>query len=274
MTTGWTRQFAGVLKLEMNRTLLSRNGWKVWGAALAPVVLAGLHSLFSMRGLSGGHTIGEESTVFAALFQVFYLRAAIFFGCVVIFSNAFRGEMLNKTLHYAFLTPVRREMLVAGKYLAGLLTALVLFTGGTVASFLLMGRHFGAAYSDYLWHGPGASQLGAYALVSALACVGYGAVFTLCGLLFRNPMIPAAVVWVWENLNPFLPSLLKKISVVFYLKSLCPVEVPIGPPFNILVVDTDPTPFWVAIPGLLAVAALLLVCAALAARQAEIQYGE
>ena len=69
-------------------------------------------------------------------------------------------------------------------------------------------------------------------LTAALACVGYGAVFLMCGLLFRNPMIPAAVVCVWENLNPFLPSLLKKISVIFYLKNLCPVEVPLPPPFN------------------------------------------
>jgi len=64
-------------------------------------------------------------------------------------------------------------------------------------------------------HGPGLSQLGSYVLVTALACIGYGAVFLMCGILFRNPMIAAAVVWVWENLNPFLPTLLKKISVIF-----------------------------------------------------------
>ena len=36
-----------------------------------------------------------------------------------IFSNLFRGEMLEKTLHYYYLTPLRRELLVAGKYLGG-----------------------------------------------------------------------------------------------------------------------------------------------------------
>ena len=123
-------------------------------------------------------------------------------------------------------------------------------------------------------HGPGLSQLGSYMLVAALACVGYGAVFLMCGLLFRNPMIPAAVVLVWEGLNPFLPALLKKISVIFYLKSLCPVEVPAPPPFSVMVIDTDPTPAWVAVPGLLAVTAILLIYAALSARQAEINYGE
>jgi len=111
-------------------------------------------------------------------------------------------------------------------------------------------------------------------LVTALACIGYGAVFLMCGILFRNPMIAAAVVWVWENLNPFLPTLLKKISVIFYLKNLCPVEVPIPPPFNVMVVEADPTPFWLAVPGLLAVALILLVYSAISARQLEISYGE
>jgi len=115
---------------------------------------------------------------------------------------------------------------------------------------------------------------GSYVLVTTLACVGYGAVFLMCGILFRNPMIAAAVVWVWENLNPFLPSLLKKISVIFYLKNLCPVEVPIPPPFNVMVVEADPTPFWLAVPGLLAVALILLVYSAISARKLEISYGE
>ncbi len=111
-------------------------------------------------------------------------------------------------------------------------------------------------------------------LVAALACVGYGAVFLMCGILFKNPMIAAAVVWVWEGINPFLPSVLKKISVIFYLKNLCPVEVPVPPPFNVMVTVTDPTPLWVAVPGLLALALILLAYAAVSARNTEISYGD
>ena len=116
--------------------------------------------------------------------------------------------------------------------------------------------------------------MGAYALVTALGCVGYGAIFLVAGLFIRNPMIPAAVVWVWENLNPFLPSFLKKISVIFYLKSLCPVSVSVSGPFSVLVVDTDPTPAWLAVPGLLLVALAILTYTAISARRAEISYGE
>jgi hypothetical protein len=40
------------------------------------------------------------------------------------------------------------------------------------------------------------------------------------------------------------------------------------------VVDADPSPAWVAVPGLLAVALILLFYSAISARQAEISYGE
>lgn len=270
----WMRQIAGVLRLEMKKTFFSRRGWWIYLLALAPVFLTLMHWLFEMSHHGSRHSVGEESLVFAGLFHFYFLRCGIFFGCMGIFSNLFRGEMLGKTLHYYYLTPLRRELLVAGKYLSGLAVALVLFVGSTALSFLLIGRHFGAAYNDYVLRGPGLSQLGSYTLVAALACVGYGAVFLMCGLFFRNPMIPAAVVMVWENLNPFLPTLLKKISVIFYLKNLCPVEIPIPPPFNVMVIDTDPTPFWIAVPGLLAVALILLVYSAISARQTEISYGE
>jgi ABC-type transport system involved in multi-copper enzyme maturation permease subunit len=268
------RQITGVLRLELKKTFLSKRGWWIYILALGPVALTLIHWLFESRRSGGRHSLGEDSMVFAALFVFYYLRAGIFFGCMGIFSNLFRAEMLEKTLHYYFLTPMRRELLVAGKYLAGLAVALVLFAGSAGISFILIGRHFGASWNDYLWHGPGLHQFTSYLLVASLACVGYGAVFLMSGLFFKNPMIPAAVVWVWENLNPFLPSLLKKISVIFYLKNLCPVEVPVPPPLNVMVIEADPTPFWIAVPGLLAVALILLVYSAISARQTEISYGE
>jgi hypothetical protein len=272
----WTRQFGAVLRLEWKKTLVSRRGWWIYCLALGPVALTLLHWLIEARHPAPRmrHSLGDDSSAYAALFQLFYLRGAIFFGCVGIFNNLFRGEMLEKTLHYYYLTPLRRELLVAGKYLAGLGTALVLFVASAAAAFLFIGRHQGAAYADFLWRGPGLGQLGWYSATAALACAGYGAVFLMCGLRYRNPMIPAAVVYVWENLNPFLPPLLQKISVIYYLKGLCPVEVPVPPPLNVMVVAADSTPAWIAILGLLALTVVLLGYSALTAREGEISYGE
>jgi ABC-type transport system involved in multi-copper enzyme maturation permease subunit len=272
----WMRQIGGVFRLEWKKTFLSRRGWWIYCLALGPMFLTLVHWLFEARASRGGnhHSLGDDSVAFAAMFQFFYLRGAIFFGCVGVFCNLFRAEMLEKTLHYYYLTPVRRELLVAGKYLAGLAVSLVLFVGSVAASFLMIGRHAGQQYTDYIMHGPGLNQLWWYMVVAALACVGYGAVFLMCGIFFRNPMIPAAVVFVWEALNPFLPTVLKKISVIFYLRNLCPVEVPLPPPLNAMVIDADPTPAWLAIFGLMALSTMVLGYSAWSARHTEISYGD
>src|SRR5262249_30292379 len=47
----------------------------------------------------------DDRAVFAGIFQYFYLRLAIFFGCLGIFMYLFRGEMSNRTLHFWFLAP-------------------------------------------------------------------------------------------------------------------------------------------------------------------------
>lgn len=271
----WLRQIAGVIGLEWRKTFLSRRGWWVYLMALGPIGINLMHSLVMLRRAGfRGHTVFQDSQIFAGEFELYFLHLGIFFGCMGIFSNLFRGEMLERTLHYYFLTPMRRELLVIGKFFAGLIVALVLFEVSVAASFWLMGRHQGVAWSEFLQHGPGLHQMGWYLVVTALACVGYGAVFLVAGLFIRNPMIPAAVVMVWENLNPFLPSLLKKISVIFYLKSLSPVQLTVPPPLSVLVTDTDPAPAWLAVPGLLIVATLVLAYAAVSARRAEISYGE
>ena len=65
----------------------------------------------------------EDRAIFAGIFQYFYLRLAIFFGCLGIFMYLFRGEMSNRTLHFWFLAPARRDVLLAGKYAAGLIAS-------------------------------------------------------------------------------------------------------------------------------------------------------
>src|SRR5262249_16885278 len=93
------------------------------------VMRASIHSMF---------TFDEDRQVFAVVFQYFYLRLAIFFGCLGIFMNLFRGEMLDKTLHFWFLAPVRRDVLLAGKYLAGVAASTVIFTAGAAFAFGMM----------------------------------------------------------------------------------------------------------------------------------------
>jgi hypothetical protein len=172
-------------------------------------------------------------------------------------------------LHYYFLAPVRREVLVVGKYLSGLVATVTLFSISTLGSLALL--YFGLFPSEsmeYFFNGPGFAQALTYAGITVLACVGYGAVFLIVGLFFRNPIIPAGLIYGWEWINFLLPPLLKKVSVIHYLHSLAPVPPPPGP-FAVL---AEPTPAWISVPGLLIFTALMLVLAGLHIRRQEISY--
>lgn len=218
----------------------------------------------------------EERSVYAGVYQYFYLRLAIFFGCLGIFMNLFRGEMLDKTLHFWFLAPVRREVLLAGKYTSGLLAASVIFAGGALLSFAAMLWANDPVEVQAYWQGPGFSHAFWYAASAALGCVGYGSVFLAAGLLVRNPIVPAAVLLLWESINGFLPAALQKLSVLYYLQSLCPVPAPMdrsAPPLvQLLFSPAAPAPRIWAVVGLLAVTALVLWAASRAVRRLEINY--
>ena len=241
-----------------------------------------LHLFFEDGKLRGIHrneleTLPQVSRIFAGIFQSFYLRLAIFFGCVGIFVNLFRGEMLDKSLHFYLLTPTRREVLLAGKYAAGLLATVVIFTSSTALQWLALLWQFDhAAVADFL-AATGWSQFSSYLTVTALACVGYGSVFLAVGMLFRNPIIPTAAVLLWEGINPFLPAALKKISMIYYLQSLCPVaaapdqEVP--GLVHLLIAPVQPATRPVAILSIVILTFVVLVVAARLSRRMEINYG-
>src|SRR4030095_11271537 len=105
--------------------------------------------------------------IYAVLYSGLILRTVIFFGCAWIFMNLFRGEIVDRSLHYYFLSAVRREVLIAGKYFSGLVTSVVLFTTLTVVSMLLtFFAHFFSASTRFFLDGPGLRQLFTYMLIT------------------------------------------------------------------------------------------------------------
>jgi hypothetical protein len=121
----------------------------------------------------------------------------------------------------------------------------------TLANFALVYLPFGAAGRDYLFNGRGIEQLEAYVLIIVLACLGYGAVFLLLSMMFKNPTPGALLFLGWEAINPVLPSMLQKLSVASYLRHLMPVNVAGKGFIALLTVETEPVAGWVATLGLL-----------------------
>jgi len=265
----WWRQVRAIFRLEIEKNFLGRRSILLYLLALIPIVPLVLLAPFTPPG-DEWQDFMQLHKVFAAYYGGLILRTVVFFGCAWIFMNLFRGDMIDRSLHFYFLSPVRREVLVVGKYLSGLVTSVVLFVLTTIIAMLLLYLpHFPSDSSRFFLDGSGLGQLLTYAGVTILACIGYGAFFLVVGLFFRNPIIPAIVLYGWEWLNFLLPPLLKKASVIHYLQSLTPVPVSEGP----FAVVAEPTPAWIAVPSLIVVTAVVLIIASRRIRHMEIRYG-
>src|SRR3977135_1766928 len=264
----WLRQIGAIMRLDLKRNFLGKRAVLIYLLALMPI---GLLSLMAI--VPPGYAWADFSQypqLFSVIYNALILRTVIFFGCAWIFMNLFRGEIVDRSLHYYFLSAVRREVLIAGKYFSGLVTSVVLFTTVTVVSmFLTFFAHFFSASVRFFLDGAGIAQLFTYALITILACIGYGAFFMVVGLFFRNPIIPALVLYGWEWINFLLPPLLKKISVIHYLNSLVPLPFSEGP----FPVGAGPWPAWISVPGLLIVTLVVLIAASSRIRRMEIRYG-
>ena len=219
----------------------------------------------------------EDRAIFAGIFQYFYVRLAVFFGCLGIFMNLFRAEMSNRTLHFWLLAPARREVLLAGKYAAGLIASSAIFGGGTLLALAAMLWPHDAVEVQAYWNAGGMSQVFWYAAVAAFGCVGYGSVFLAVGLYFRNPIVPAAVLLAWEGVNGVLPQALQRMSILYYLQSLCPVPAPIpgdAPALiRVLAAPAAPASGPAAMVGIMLLTAFVLWIAALAVQRMQISYG-
>jgi hypothetical protein len=250
----WWMQAQRLTRIELRRNLFSWKAAWIYCLAFIPTVIILIHTLFDSHP---SFAMSEDTNVLAGIVQLYYIRLGVFFGCLGIFSRLIRGEMIERSLHFYLLSPVRRE---------------VLFGSAIAANFALIYAGFGAAGRDYIFNGPGMGQLEAYLLIVVLACLGYGAVFLLLSMMFKNPTPAAMLVLGWETINPVLPSLLQKISVASYLRHLMPVSVSSDGIFALLTVETEPVSGWAATAGLLALIAIVLTYSCYRIRTLEIRY--
>jgi ABC-type transport system involved in multi-copper enzyme maturation permease subunit len=265
----WWLQARRLVRIELRRNLFSWKATWIYFLAFAPTVIILIHLLFESHP---AFALNDDTNVLAGIVQFYYIRLGIFFGCLGIFSRLVRGEMTERSLHFYLLAPVRREILLLAKFAAGSISALLLFGTAMVVNFSLMYAAFGPAGQDYVFNGSGFGQLEAYLVIIALACLGYGAVFLLLSMMFRNPTPAAMLVLGWEAINPVLPSVLQKISVASYLRHLMPITVPGEGIFALLTVQTEPVSGWVAAIGLIILIAVVLAYSCVRIRRLEIRY--
>ncbi len=270
----WRLQGSAIFWTELKKNFITKRGFWAYLLAFAPVAIVTLHSIVSSRiaGQRGYHLLSKDTEIMAGLFMIFFLRPAVFFGCVGIFTYLFRGEVLERSLHYYLLAPVRRPVLLLAKYGAGLVTACFFFCGSIALTFVAMYSHYPGHEVERFLNSGGYGHLGSYVSITALACMTYGAIFLFAGIRWTNPIVPAVFLLIWESINLFLPSWMKKASVLYYLRSMAPVSVPITGPAAMFGGMTDPVSTAVAVPSLLLITAIFLFLAIREFSRTEVSY--
>jgi len=116
----WLRQILAILRLEVQKNFLSRRSILIYLITLLPLFPLLIIALVRPPG-NEWSDFNKYSIGYALLYNILIMRTVVFFGCAWIFMNLFRGEIVDRSLHYYFLSAVRREVLVVGKYISGLI---------------------------------------------------------------------------------------------------------------------------------------------------------
>ena len=89
--------------------------------------------------------------------------------------------------------------------------------------------------------------------------------------------IPAALLLAWEGANGIFSAALQKVSILYYLQSLCPVPAPMDDDapavIRLLAAPAAPASPPEAILGLLILTAFVLWIGSIAVRRMQISYG-
>src|SRR6266404_7701819 len=105
----WLRQIRAIFRLEIRKNFFGKRSILIYLLAFLPVFILGMLALIAPPKT---RNFVNLSMIFAWIYGALILRTVVFFGCAWIFMNLFRGELVDRSLHYYFLSAMRREVLV------------------------------------------------------------------------------------------------------------------------------------------------------------------
>ena len=208
----FARAARAVFDLTLEGMVWSRRSLLMAALLGLPIVVAIVYRAFLAAQIQQRLTAFD---LYGYIVVFWYLRnvlplVALFYATALV-----ADEVEGRTLTYLLTRPVRREAILAGKFVAYVATTLSMALPAVVVTFFVLltarGRtSLGGAVPDLL------RDVG----VLALALIAYGALFTLMGVLLKRPVIPGLhFLVVWELLAN-LPGYLPRFTLTAYLRSL------------------------------------------------------
>ena len=189
----------------------------------AALLLVGIALLAGVVRAFAPVPAGEAQAVWPILWLVMlnfvFLQTVVLLIPLLFTSGLIRNEVDGGTLVYLVTRPIPRPALLLTKYVAVTGAGAALIVAGMVlfqVAFLLPGGDPIPA-AGFPW----TRRLLDFALAGVLAAVGYGAIFTLVGLLFRRGLIwGIAYGFVSEFVLTNVPAVVQKLTLMHYVRSI------------------------------------------------------
>ncbi len=147
-----------------------------------------------------------------ALFALLTLPIVAMVILLVLAVAQFRAEIDADTLVYLSDRSAGRPMLVVGKYLGAVASALVFVLPASVLPMAVALLGGGTSYSG--------AVPAAVTAAAVFATFAYAGVFLFLGLATRSALLVGLLFgFLWEELLPLLPGDVPRLTVIFYLRS-------------------------------------------------------
>ena len=158
--------------------------------------------------------------IFGMMIWIFFLRfsvpvLSIFYGTALI-----ADEVEDKTITFLFTRPIPRGAVLVGKYLAFLMSTLLVVLPSVTLVWLLIAPIRGSLGGSFV-------ALVKDLLILAAGFAVYGSLFAFVGARFKRPLMIALIfVFAWENAALLFPGYLRRFTIAHYLQGLVPHAMP------------------------------------------------
>jgi ABC-2 type transport system permease protein len=189
------------------------------GLGVLPVVLALLVALLKVADFQWLQPVLTRGTdIVPWFFVLWYLRALVMVVPLLLGTGLVSREVEANTLSYLLVRPLSRGSLLLGKFAGSWLVMCALLCGSFVlCTLVLLGAD---RFADA---GAPLSRLPAYLLALCVGALAYGALFTFVGLVSPRPaLVGLFLAFGWESAIPFLPGLIRKLTIRHHLVALIP----------------------------------------------------
>ncbi|MEN8153417.1 MAG: hypothetical protein ABFR75_05290 [Acidobacteriota bacterium] len=201
------------------------------------------------------HSSPLEGSVFFArggmsfFFQLYIQLVSLLFGGSVL-----GDEIESKTLIYLQASPASKLSVLTGKFLSYFTVSFSSFFLGSTSLYVV--TNFNNIFD------PGSMKtLAQLEFAGFLSILAYSSFFMMLGaLLKKSTILGVFFIFGWEGLAQILPGAAQKMTIIYYMTSIIPIELPRGRgPFNFWV---ERLPYFEAVLMLLFISTLFFAATA------------